>query len=223
MRDHSVMFGTILAVAMFVTAAVGQAPSPPPGEKPPVAKPAPLPAPPANSTLAQSPFAGLPTLLPGPSDAGNIDEVVLPAKPAVVLTGTSTWDDGFLTLFDGFKRIAAELSKAGIKPAGRPLTVFLETDDTDFRFEAMVPIEKAPDDRTALTSDIRFGTTPSGKAFRFTHKAAYEEIDNTYEAITAYLDAKGITVKDAFIEEYVTDPKDASDEDLGINIYVQPR
>ena len=46
---------------------------------------------------------------------------------------------------------------------------------------------------------------PDGKALRFVHKEPYDEIDSTYETITAYLDAKGITVKDAFVEEYVTD------------------
>lgn len=167
--------------------------------------------------------AGLPTLVPGPSDAGNIDEVELAQKPAVVLTGKSTWDDGFKTIFDSFKKISDELGKAGIKPAGRPLTVFLETDDSNFSFQAMVPIDKAPTDKTSLTPDIRFGVTVGGKALRFTHKAPYDDIDNTYEAITAYLDAKGITVKDAFIEEYVNDPSSASDENLSINIYVQPK
>ncbi len=165
----------------------------------------------------------LPTLLPSPSDAGNIDEVELPGRPAAILTGKSNWDDGFKTIFDSFKKIADELKKAGIKPAGRPLTVFLETDDSNFSFQAMVPIEKAPDGTPSLTPDIRFGVTISGKSLRFTHKAPYDDIDNTYEAITAYLDAKGITVKDAFIEEYASDPSGPGDENLAINIYVQPK
>ena len=43
------------------------------------------------------------------------------------------------------------------------------------------------------------------------HKDAYEEIDGTYETITAYLDAKDIVARDAFIEEYVSEMKDATD------------
>jgi effector-binding domain-containing protein len=165
----------------------------------------------------------LPTLLPSPSDAGSIDEVELPGKPAAILSGKSSWDDGFKTIFDSFKKIAEELKKAGIKPSGRPLAVFLETDDSNFSFQAMVPIDKAPNGTTSLTPDIRFGVTVSGKSIRFTHKAPYDDIDNTYEAITAYLDAKGITVKDAFVEEYASDPSGPGDETLAINIYVQPK
>ena len=74
-----------------------------------------------------------------------------------------------------------------------------------------------------LTPEIRFGTTPSGKALRFVHKGAYDEVDSTYDMVEIYLEAKGIVVKDPIIEEYVNDPKDAADPDLELNIFVQPQ
>ena len=46
---------------------------------------------------------------------------------------------------------------------------------------------------------------------------------STYETITAYLEAKSIAVKDAFLEEYVSDLKDPGDPNLEINVYVQPK
>ena len=73
----------------------------------------------------------------------------------------------------------------------------------------MIPIAQVPEGKTELTPEIKFGKTPEGKAFRFVHKEAYDEIDGTYETITAYLDTKDIVAKDAFIEEYVTDITDA--------------
>lgn len=179
--------------------------------------------PPAQPAPTAADWADLPALTDGPSDAGNIDEVELPARSVAVFTGEGTWDNGFRVIFDAIRKVREELAKADIKPTGRPLAVFLDTDDTSFRFQAMVPIAAIPADKSQLTPEIRFGTNPSGKALRFTHKAPYDEIDNTYEAITAYLDAKGIVAKEAFIEEYRTDPKDASDPDLQINVYVQPK
>jgi effector-binding domain-containing protein len=161
--------------------------------------------------------------VPGPGDPANADEVTLPGKPAAVLSGTSTWDDGFTNLKNAFRKIEEELTRAAITPAGRPITVFLETDDLGFRYEAMIPIPQAPEGRATLTPEIRFGKTPEGKAFRFVHKDAYEDIDSTYETITAYLDAKSIVVKDAFIEEYVTDLTEATDPNLEVNIFVQPK
>jgi effector-binding domain-containing protein len=167
--------------------------------------------------------AGRPTLIPTPGDPVNVDEVTLPGKPAAVLVGQSTWDDGFQNLKNAFRKIEEELTRAAIAPAGRPLTVFVETEDLGFRYEAMIPIPAAPPGRATLTPEVRFGKTPEGKALRFVHKDTYEEIDSTYETIEAYLEAKGIAVKSAFVEEYVTDLIDAKDPNLEINVFVQPQ
>jgi len=184
------------------------------------------PSPPAAgqvSTPVAPAKAARPTLLPNPGDPVNVDEVTLPSKPAAVVAGISTWDDGLKSLTSAFKRVEEELAKAAIAPAGRPVTIFTETDDLGFRYEAMIPIEAIPEGRATLTPEIRFGRTPEGKALRFVHKGPYEEIDATYETITAYLDAKGVVVKDAFIEEYVNDVADPTDGNLEINIFVQPQ
>ena len=67
---------------------------------------------------------------------------------------------------------------------------------------------------------MKIGQTPSGKAMRFEHLGAYADIDATYDAITAYLDEKGIDAQDSFVEEYANDVKDADDPTLQVNIYV---
>jgi effector-binding domain-containing protein len=225
-------------------------PRPAPVETTPLPPPAGTPQPPAPSrppetgapsggvTLTQEPAqsgappaatpgspatTARPTLVPTPGDPLDVAEVTLPGKPAAVLPGQSSWDEGFDNLKNAFARIESELGKAGIRPAGRPVTVFLETDDMGFRYEAMVPIERAPEGRPTLTPEIRFGRTPEGRAYHFVHKGPYDDIDSTYETITAYLDAKGILAKDVFIEEYVSDFTDSADDNLEINIFVQPR
>ncbi|MFC0284311.1 GyrI-like domain-containing protein [Camelimonas abortus] len=170
-----------------------------------------------------SAYAGLETVLPTPAEAGHIDVVELPARDAAILSGRSSWDDGFRSLFDSFDALAAELARIGVKPAGRPLAVFVSTDEAGFSYEAMAPVAAPPADPAKAGGGVRFGKTPSGKAIRFTHKAPYDEIDATYEAITAYLDSKGIEAEDAFIEEYASDPKDPSDPTLQINIYIRPK
>lgn len=195
--------------------------TPAPGSAPGTAQTAP--SPPAVPTTAAPAVTARPTLVPQPGDPVDVDEVTLPAKTAAVLSGTSTWDEGFENLKKAFQRIEDELRKAGIAPAGRPLTVFVQTDDMSFRYDAMVPVEGVPDDRPPLAPDVRFGKTPEGRALRFVHKGPYEDIDSTYETITAYLDAKDVEVKDSFIEEYVTDLAEASDPNLEINIFALPK
>lgn len=168
------------------------------------------------------PAASRPTLVPQQGDPSNVDDVSLPAKPAAVLSGQSTWEDGFKSLKNAFRTIEGELTRAGIAPAGQPITVFLETEDMGFRYDAMIPVPEAPAGRTSLTPEVRFGLTPEGKRLRFVHRGAYDEIDSTYETIEAYLEAKGIAVKMVFVEEYVTDLTESTDANLEINVFVQP-
>jgi effector-binding domain-containing protein len=200
-----------------------QAPSQPAAQSAPSpapAQPAPAPATPAPAPAEQ---AGRTTLFPNPSDPTGVEEGVLVAKPTVVLNGISTWDEAFTNLKSAFAKIEDELKKAGIAPTGRPLTIFVDTDDNGFKYEAMVPIAQVPEGKTELTPEIKFGKSPEGKSFRFVHKDAYDEIDGTYETITAYLDIKEIVAKDAFIEEYVSDFTDSQDTNFEVNIYVQPK
>ncbi|MEH3144558.1 MAG: GyrI-like domain-containing protein [Methylobacterium frigidaeris] len=190
----------------------GEAPKPPASDK---ALPVPglTPPPGARQPLVQA-----------PGDPSDVDEVTLPAKPVAILAGKSTWDNAVPSLRETIGRIEAALSQAGMKATGRPVAVFTRTDDDGFQYEAMVPVEATPATRPAgLPEDLRFGTTPSGKALRFVHKGPYEGIDQTYETVTAYLDAKGIVVQDAFVEEYLTDLKTAQDGELDVNIYALPK
>ncbi|MEE1610863.1 GyrI-like domain-containing protein [Microvirga sp. CF3016] len=228
--------GLLLVLALCSSVALAQTPpaaNPPAAPQPaPQAQSTPSPAPaepqaPAQPAPAATPApaqqAGRTTLFPNPSDPTGVEEGVLAAKPAVVLSGISTWDEAFTNLKDAFAKIEGELKKAGIAPTGRPLTIFVDTDDNGFKYEAMVPIAQAPEGKTELTPEIKYGKTPEGKSFRFVHKDAYDEIDGTYETITAYLDIKEIVAKDAFIEEYVSDFTDSQDTNFEVNIYVQPK
>jgi effector-binding domain-containing protein len=242
-----------LVLILALCSGVALAQTPPPASPPPAAPEAPAPAsppsavpqtqtapaqpqapgmvqpapanptspPPASPAPVQE--AGRATLFPSPSDPTGVEEGVLVSKDTVMLAGISTWDEAYDNLKGAFAKIDGEMKKAGIAPAGRPLTIFVDTDDNGFKYEAMVPIAKVPEGKTELTPEIKFGRTPEGKSFRFVHKDAYDEIDGTYETITAYLDIKEIVAKDAFIEEYVSDFTDSQDTDFEVNIYVQPK
>ena len=192
-----------------------------------IAQTAPVsPAPPPSATPAapepQSP-AATPTPTPEPpasADASSAQQIEVAARPVALLRGSSSWDDGYANLTAAFKKIEVEIGKAGLKANGRPMTAFLETDDQTFRYEAMIPLEAEPAGKSALTQDVLIGRSPAGKAMKFQHRAAYDEIDSTYEAITAFLDEKGLEAKNLFIEEYMNDVKGSDDTSLQIDIYV---
>jgi effector-binding domain-containing protein len=238
-----------LALALLIgqnqsITAQGTAPAPVPVQSlaPPLVQTAP--AVPAPAPAVDAPAAPVPTapviavpaipaapasvdpnsLLAGTrGDNVNVDELMLVPKPAVMATGQANWDGSMDTLGKVFERLKAEAEKAGLKVAGRPLTLFVETDDTKFRYEAILPVDRVIEGQAGIGADIRFVQTPRGKHLRFTHKAPYDDIDSTYEVLTAYLDAKGLTVRDAFLEEYVSDLKDSDKVEFELNVYVQPQ
>jgi len=136
------------------------------------------------------------------------------------MEGKASWDDGFAAITGSFALINGELAKAGLKPAGRPIAVFVETDDSGFKYRAMVPVESAPEGKTSLSEAIKLGQTPAGKAMRFEHRGSYQDIDATYEAITAYLDERGIEAGNLFVEEYLNEVKAPDDPNLQVDIFV---
>ena len=144
--------------------------------------------------------------------------MTLAAKTVVYVKGTGTWDKAFETITGAFKKIDAYLDKEGIKANGLPMTIFTATDDTGFDFQAAVPIADAP--KNPPHGDMAVGQSPEGTALKFVHRGSYDDLDNTYEAITNYLDDKKLEAKDMFIEEYVTDPVKSEAGKLVINVYV---
>ena len=150
----------------------------------------------------------------------NREALDLTARPFAFMEGKADRDEIYGAILGSLGLVNREMERAGLKPAARPLAVFIESDDTGFKYRAGFPLEAAPEGKLSLSDAVKIGQTPGGKAMRFQHQGSYADIDATYDAITAYLDEKGIDAQDSFVEEYVNDVKDADDPTLQVNIYV---
>ncbi|MBV8927101.1 MAG: GyrI-like domain-containing protein [Bradyrhizobium sp.] len=186
--------GSALAQAASPTPSTSASPAPSPS-----ASPAPAPAP---SVQTADPFG---------------ESITLSAKKVVIFKGNANWDSAFDTLVDSFKALNALLDKQGIKPAGNVMIVYTSTDDTGFTYLAEIPVDQEPKN---LAKNMSMGQSPEGKALKFVHRGSYDNMDNTYEAITNHLDDKKLEAKDTFIEEYMTDPLKTAEDKLVINVYV---
>ena len=153
----------------------------------------------------------------GPKDVSG-REVTLPERTIVYVTGSGAWANAFDTLVAAHRALAQALAQQGITANGPPMTIYTEIDGAGFRFEAALPVAETP--KPPLKDGIAVGQAPSGKAIKFVHRGSFSDLDSTYEAITDYLDEKGMDAKDEFIEEYVTDIRKASPDHLVVNIYV---
>ena len=211
--------------------AASASPSPAPSATPspaasasPAATPAPATPPSPAASASPSPAAPPPAAAATPAPVQTADpfgqETTLEPKKVVMVKGTANWDSAFDTLIDAFKALNALLDKQGIKHAGNSMIVYTSTDDTGFTFLAEIPVEQDPKN---LPKDMSVGKSPEGKALKFVHRGSYDNMDNTYEAITNHLDDKKLEAKDTFIEEYITDPLKTAEDKLVINVYVPLR
>ena len=101
----------------------------PPAVTPPAAETRPVEAPPAVATPVLPAPDPNTTLAGKPGDPSDIDEIMLAGKPVAIIAGQTTWDQGFQQLQSVFSKLKAETAREGLKIAGRPLTLFIETDD----------------------------------------------------------------------------------------------
>jgi effector-binding domain-containing protein len=224
----SLGFGAALAQSPTATPPAASTPAmPAPAASPTPASPAPAPAtPPASEAsppatppaAAQAPAATPPAAATPLQTADPFgEEITLTPKTVVIVKGTANWDTAFDTLTDSLKALSTLLDKQGIKPAGNSMIVYTSTDDTGFTYLAEAPVDQEPKN---LARDMSIGKSPEGKALKFVHRGSYDNMDNTYEAITNHLDDKKLEGKDTFIEEYITDPLKTAEDKLVINIYV---
>ncbi|WP_271599589.1 GyrI-like domain-containing protein [Bradyrhizobium sp. CCBAU 45384] len=185
------------------------------------ASPAPAASPSPAASASPSPAAPPPAAAATPAPVQTADpfgqETTLEPKKVVMIKGTANWDSAFDTLVDAFKALNALLDKQGIKHAGNAMIVYTSTDDTGFTFFAEIPVDQDPKN---LPKDMSIGKSPEGKALKFVHRGSYDNMDNTYEAITNHLDDKKLEAKDTFIEEYLTDPLKTAEDKLVINVFV---
>jgi effector-binding domain-containing protein len=193
-----------VALALAVNMAAAQSPAPKSGASDPMPPPAP-----PRSGASPSPLQ--------PGDAFG-ESVTLPERTIIYLKGYSRWDSAFDTLVDAFKSLHEYLDKQALQASGPAITIYTQTDDSGFSFEAALPVAQPPKDPPK--GDIAVGPAPAGKALKFVHRGSYDAMDTTYEAITNYLDDKQLEAKDLFIEEYATDPIKTEPGKLVVNVFV---
>jgi effector-binding domain-containing protein len=175
----------------------------------------------AATLFAASPVHAQPAIdSPLPLNSGDAfgEEVTLPARSIIYFRGRGHWDTAFESLVDAFGSLQDNNGIKNVKVSGNPMTIYTDTSDNGFEFLAALPIAEEPADPPK--GDIAIGKTPSGRALKFTHRGSYEALDTTYEAITNYLDDKQMEAQDKFIEEYVSGPLKAGDNDMTVEIYV---
>ncbi len=193
-----------------------QSPTPPPAAQTPGATPEGVPLAPSGTKQMNEIE---PNATPTKPENATTENVEVPARPVVAISGQSSYDEAFKSIKASLEAVDKAMGKAGIKPTGHPITIFSAPDDKGFKYQAGVPVAQKPE-KSDLGGGVAAIMSPAGKAIKFQHRGAYDDIDSTYDVITAYLDAKGLQVDSPYIEEYLTELTTADDPNLQVDIYV---
>lgn len=212
--------------------------TPPPAAVTPAPAQVPAPPKPADGTTGQAPSAPgtrgqagpvsplPPTATPAPDGHGQTvfggEGAVLSPVPVMSKGGQSSWEDGYDSIVSALNSIAGEMKRLGLTEAGEVMVVYTQSDDAGFEFEAQIPFSGATAAKPA--NGVKLGASFNGKALRFQHKGSFADMDDTYEQIANFLDTRSITALDnLYIEQYRTDPRTTSPDQLLVDILVPVR
>ncbi|MFP4563417.1 MAG: GyrI-like domain-containing protein [Spirochaetia bacterium] len=115
-----------------------------------------------------------------------------------------------------YGEIAGFMGKKGISFAGPPFALYYNMDMNDLDVEIGFPTAE----RIEGEGRVQPGTLPGGPAATAKHVGPYATIEDTYNALTAFVKDKGLAAEDGCMyEEYLNSPEDTPPEKLETNIY----
>lgn len=128
--------------------------------------------------------------------AAPMDVLSFPIPPGSGLDGLST----------AFREISAFMATHGILRQGLPMTISRPLAEGRWGSEAAIPIE-LPANPPPPEGAIRYDRSPAGEAVRAIHVGPSGELADTYDGLSAWLSAHGLSEGAVSWERYVSDPR----------------
>ena len=153
------------------------------------------------------------------ADFAGLEVERVRAEPRDVLWVPIPTERGRPGLAAAYREMTAFMAAHGIERDGQPLTVTRSIGDGGWAMEAALPIV-LPEEPPEPAGAVRFGRSPAGEAIRAQHKGPHETLSATYERLAAWLAAHGLEEGAASWEQYVSDPRQVSAEELLTEVYV---
>ncbi len=214
-------FPTWLMVGLILLCGpMARAQAPAPAAPAPTETVPPSPAPPPQGPSLSAPAPATPDALPPRAEAGGGEMKEIIARPALRLRSQSPWDEAHPAIRKAIDRLEAESRRLGLAREGNPMAHFIDSDDLGFTFEALVPLSMAPAPGTTFSEGIDAAGSPDGRSVVFPYEGANDEIDNAYEALTAWLDDKGLVSTGRYLEEYEVLPERGDDPGMKARIII---
>lgn len=114
-----------------------------------------------------------------------------------------------------YGKIMEYLGLHGIQASGPPFAVYHNMDMTALDVEIGIPVP-AP---VEGSGDLTPGTIRGGRAAVGTHTGPYDTIGDTYGALTAFMEEKGLEMDSFSYEFYLNDPREVPPDELKTEIF----
>lgn len=130
-----------------------------------------------------------------------------------------------------FAMVMPFIARSKLAQTGPPRAIYSEFNANETCFTLAIPVAAESDGSVeAPPEGVIVSLLPGGRMRRFTHRGAYSDLGQTYEAITMWLQKEGL-IKDAsewtcyspMWEEYATDPASTTESELVTYIYLPER
>lgn len=116
-----------------------------------------------------------------------------------------------------YAKIMAFISSNNINMTGSPKIITLDYSDNRFHFKAAIPVDN--NDITDENNQIIGEQMYAGKAVKMIHKGSYQNFEQSYNVLFAYLSQNQLEKNGNPWEDFVTDPGEVEEEDLITHLY----
>lgn len=149
-----------------------------------------------------------------------IEDRLLADQPTMVIHGKVKLEDIPRFLGRVYSTVEHQVHESGAHVAGDPFARYrpLDSDYREFEIEAGVPVLVA----TVGHGEVEASHLPAGAAAVTFHTGPYERMEPAYEAINAWLHARGLTADGPAWEVYHTDSDARRDPATWQTEIVQP-
>ena len=124
------------------------------------------------------------------------------AQPILGIRATSSMDKLAETMGSLFGEVYGYIQELGQQPAGMPLARYHAMDGGTVEFECGMPVAAATEGK----GRIQAGELPAGTVATVTHLGPYDNLPQTWSALTEWIGSQDLQPAGAPWEVYVTDP-----------------
>lgn len=139
----------------------------------------------------------------------------MPTQHTAVVRVTTTTDKISDTMGEAFGTVFATLGKAGIDPAGPPITKYTHYSEDEVSYEAGAPVASP----VTADGDVVPGEVGGCRAAVATHVGPYDSLAETYGRMQAWIEGQGLTPSTTMWEAYLDDPDTTEPAQLRTEIY----